>query len=102
MLMITEMMMIWPSPSFFLANVYHRNQSIEVLGQSYKMEGLKKFTEYSLRVLALNHHGPGITTDEMLITTFSDGNVLPKALYFLQSKRPDYIIKMIIKWLIIV
>ncbi|XP_046695181.1 netrin receptor DCC isoform X1 [Silurus meridionalis] len=49
-----------------------KEQSIEVLGQSYRMEGLKKFTEYSLRVLALNRHGPGITTDDMLITTFSD------------------------------
>ncbi|KAK2816160.1 hypothetical protein Q7C36_022431 [Tachysurus vachellii] len=49
-----------------------KEQSIEVLGQSYKMEGLKKFTEYSLRVLALNRHGPGIGTDNMLITTFSD------------------------------
>ncbi|XP_058239534.1 netrin receptor DCC isoform X2 [Hemibagrus wyckioides] len=49
-----------------------KEQSIEVLGQSYKMEGLKKFAEYSLRVLALNRHGPGISTDDMLITTFSD------------------------------
>ncbi|XP_053473599.1 netrin receptor DCC [Ictalurus furcatus] len=49
-----------------------KEQSIEVLGQSYKMEGLKKFTEYSLRVLALNRHGPGISTDDMFITTFSD------------------------------
>ncbi|GAA6091111.1 netrin receptor DCC isoform X1 [Tachysurus ichikawai] len=49
-----------------------KEQSIEVLGQNYKMEGLKKFTEYSLRVLALNRHGPGIGTDNMLITTFSD------------------------------
>ncbi|XP_047665587.1 netrin receptor DCC [Tachysurus fulvidraco] len=49
-----------------------KEQSIEVLGQSYKMEGLKKFTEYSLRILALNRHGPGIGTDNMLITTFSD------------------------------
>ncbi|TSL28293.1 Netrin receptor DCC [Bagarius yarrelli] len=49
-----------------------KEQNIEVLGQSYRMEGLKKFTEYSLRVLALNRHGPGITTDDVLITTFSD------------------------------
>uniref|UniRef100_A0AAZ3QRX7 Netrin receptor DCC n=1 Tax=Oncorhynchus tshawytscha TaxID=74940 RepID=A0AAZ3QRX7_ONCTS len=36
---------------------------------SYKMEGLKKFTEYSLRVLALNRYGPGVTTEDMSITT---------------------------------
>uniref|UniRef100_A0AAY4A923 Netrin receptor DCC n=1 Tax=Denticeps clupeoides TaxID=299321 RepID=A0AAY4A923_9TELE len=47
-------------------------QSIEVIGQSYKMEGLKKFTEYSLRVLALNRFGPGVSTDDMVITTLSD------------------------------
>uniref|UniRef100_A0AAR2L1G9 DCC netrin 1 receptor n=1 Tax=Pygocentrus nattereri TaxID=42514 RepID=A0AAR2L1G9_PYGNA len=49
-----------------------KEQSVEVLGQSYRMEGLKKFAEYSLRVLALNRHGPGISTDEMVITTLSD------------------------------
>uniref|UniRef100_A0AAY4AE83 DCC netrin 1 receptor n=1 Tax=Denticeps clupeoides TaxID=299321 RepID=A0AAY4AE83_9TELE len=49
-----------------------KEQSIEVIGQSYKMEGLKKFTEYSLRVLALNRFGPGVSTDDMVITTLSD------------------------------
>uniref|UniRef100_A0AAY4AD51 DCC netrin 1 receptor n=1 Tax=Denticeps clupeoides TaxID=299321 RepID=A0AAY4AD51_9TELE len=44
----------------------------QVIGQSYKMEGLKKFTEYSLRVLALNRFGPGVSTDDMVITTLSD------------------------------
>uniref|UniRef100_A0A8B9JM27 DCC netrin 1 receptor n=1 Tax=Astyanax mexicanus TaxID=7994 RepID=A0A8B9JM27_ASTMX len=44
----------------------------QVLGQNYKMEGLKKFTEYALRVLALNRHGPGIGTEDMHITTLSD------------------------------
>uniref|UniRef100_A0AAZ3RKM0 DCC netrin 1 receptor n=1 Tax=Oncorhynchus tshawytscha TaxID=74940 RepID=A0AAZ3RKM0_ONCTS len=49
-----------------------KEQSVEVNGQSYKMEGLKKFTEYSLRVLALNRYGPGVTTEDMSITTLSD------------------------------
>uniref|UniRef100_A0A8B9JMI8 DCC netrin 1 receptor n=1 Tax=Astyanax mexicanus TaxID=7994 RepID=A0A8B9JMI8_ASTMX len=49
-----------------------KEQSVEVLGQNYKMEGLKKFTEYALRVLALNRHGPGIGTEDMHITTLSD------------------------------
>uniref|UniRef100_A0A8C1NYN1 DCC netrin 1 receptor n=1 Tax=Cyprinus carpio TaxID=7962 RepID=A0A8C1NYN1_CYPCA len=39
---------------------------------SYRMEGLKKFTEYSLRVLAVNRHGPGLSDKDMLITTLSD------------------------------
>lgn len=50
-------------------------QNVEVVGQSYRMEGLKKFTEYSLRVLAVNRHGPGISDEDMLITTLSDGKI---------------------------
>ncbi|XP_038826877.1 netrin receptor DCC-like [Salvelinus namaycush] len=49
-----------------------KEQSVEVNGQSYKMEGLQKFTEYSLRVLAMNRYGPGVTTEDMSITTLSD------------------------------
>ncbi|XP_045069819.1 netrin receptor DCC-like [Coregonus clupeaformis] len=49
-----------------------KEQSVEVNGQSYKMEGLKKFTEYSLRVLALNRYGPGVTTEDRSVTTLSD------------------------------
>ncbi|XP_073716401.1 netrin receptor DCC isoform X3 [Misgurnus anguillicaudatus] len=49
-----------------------KEQNVEVVGQSYKMEGLKKFTEYSLRVLAVNRHGPGISNEDILITTLSD------------------------------
>ncbi|XP_056601741.1 netrin receptor DCC isoform X2 [Triplophysa dalaica] len=49
-----------------------KEQNVEVVGQSYRMEGLKKFTEYSLRVLAVNRHGPGISNEDMLITTLSD------------------------------
>ncbi len=48
-------------------------QNVEVVGQSYRMEGLKKFTEYSLRVLAVNRHGPGLSDTDTLITTLSDG-----------------------------
>ncbi|XP_059404933.1 netrin receptor DCC-like isoform X1 [Carassius carassius] len=49
-----------------------KEQNVEVVGQSYRMEGLKKFTEYSLRVLAVNRHGPGLSDKHMLITTLSD------------------------------
>ncbi|XP_073806993.1 netrin receptor DCC isoform X3 [Danio rerio] len=49
-----------------------KEQNVEVVGQSYRMEGLKKFTEYSLRVLAVNRHGPGVSDKDTLITTLSD------------------------------
>uniref|UniRef100_A0A673KRW8 DCC netrin 1 receptor n=1 Tax=Sinocyclocheilus rhinocerous TaxID=307959 RepID=A0A673KRW8_9TELE len=49
-----------------------KEQNVEVVGQSYSMEGLKKFTEYSLRVLAVNRHGPGLSETDTLITTLSD------------------------------
>ncbi|XP_063067047.1 netrin receptor DCC [Engraulis encrasicolus] len=49
-----------------------KEQSIDVIAQSYRMEGLKKFTEYSLHVLALNRYGPGVTSDEVAVTTLSD------------------------------
>ncbi|KAM4634159.1 netrin receptor DCC [Polymixia lowei] len=49
-----------------------KEQSIEVNGQNYKMEGLNKFTEYSVRVLALNRYGPGVATETISITTLSD------------------------------
>lgn len=44
-----------------------------MIAQNYKMEGLKKFTEYSLSVLALNRFGPGVTSDDVTVTTLSDG-----------------------------
>uniref|UniRef100_A0A673IJV3 Netrin receptor DCC-like n=1 Tax=Sinocyclocheilus rhinocerous TaxID=307959 RepID=A0A673IJV3_9TELE len=49
-----------------------KEQNVEVVGQSYRMEGLKKFTEYSLQVLAVNRHGPGLSDIDTLITTLSD------------------------------
>lgn len=55
----------------FLTVVF--GQNVEVVGQSYRMEGLKKFAEYSLRVLAVNRHGPGLSDKDTLITTLSDG-----------------------------
>ncbi|KFO21557.1 Netrin receptor DCC [Fukomys damarensis] len=49
-----------------------KEQSIEVDGLSYKLEGLKKFTEYTLRFLAYNRYGPGVSTDDITVVTFSD------------------------------
>lgn len=50
-------------------------QNIEVDGLSYKLEGLKKFTEYTLRFLAYNRYGPGVSTDDVTVVTLSDGEL---------------------------
>uniref|UniRef100_A0A669B4V5 DCC netrin 1 receptor n=1 Tax=Oreochromis niloticus TaxID=8128 RepID=A0A669B4V5_ORENI len=44
----------------------------QVNGQNYKMEGLNKFTEYTVRVLAINRYGPGTASDAVSVTTQSD------------------------------
>ncbi|EFB17810.1 hypothetical protein PANDA_004942 [Ailuropoda melanoleuca] len=49
-----------------------KEQNIEVDGLSYKLEGLKKFTEYTLRFLAYNRYGPGVSTEDITVVTLSD------------------------------
>uniref|UniRef100_A0A8C9ZIZ4 DCC netrin 1 receptor n=1 Tax=Sander lucioperca TaxID=283035 RepID=A0A8C9ZIZ4_SANLU len=49
-----------------------KEQSVEVNGLNYKMEGLNKFTEYTVRVLAINRYGPGAAVDSVSVTTQSD------------------------------
>lgn len=49
-----------------------KEQSVEVNGLNYKMEGLNKFTEYTVRVLAVNRYGPGTAPETASITTQSD------------------------------
>ncbi|KAK5623630.1 putative aminophospholipid-translocase [Crenichthys baileyi] len=48
-------------------------EDVDVDGQSYTMAGLKKNTEYSFRVVANNKHGPGVSTEDVIVRTLSDG-----------------------------
>ncbi|XP_029353423.1 neogenin 1a isoform X4 [Echeneis naucrates] len=47
-------------------------QDVDIDGLSYTMTGLKKNTEYSFRVVANNKHGPGVSTDDIVVRTLSD------------------------------
>uniref|UniRef100_A0A087XCT5 DCC netrin 1 receptor n=1 Tax=Poecilia formosa TaxID=48698 RepID=A0A087XCT5_POEFO len=49
-----------------------KEQSVEVSGINYKMDGLNKFTEYTVRVLAINRYGPGTASETVTVTTHSD------------------------------
>ncbi|KAF3702366.1 Netrin receptor DCC [Channa argus] len=49
-----------------------KEQSVEVNGLNYKMDGLNKFTDYTVRVLAINRYGPGTTSETISVTTHSD------------------------------
>ncbi|XP_076613541.1 netrin receptor DCC isoform X4 [Chaetodon auriga] len=49
-----------------------KEQSVEVTGLSYKMDGLNKFTEYTVRVLAVNRYGGGTASETISVTTQSD------------------------------
>lgn len=60
------------SPSFPLSIC----QDVDIDGQSYTMTGLKKNTEYSFRVVANNKHGPGVSTDDIVVRTLSDGQLI--------------------------
>lgn len=51
-------------------------QDVDIDNQSYTMTGLKKNTEYSFRVVANNKHGPGVSTEDIVVRTLSDGQLV--------------------------
>uniref|UniRef100_A0A3Q3Q0Z5 DCC netrin 1 receptor n=1 Tax=Monopterus albus TaxID=43700 RepID=A0A3Q3Q0Z5_MONAL len=49
-----------------------KEQNVEVNGLNYKMEGLNKFTEYTVQVLAINRYGPSAASEAVGVSTQSD------------------------------
>uniref|UniRef100_A0A8C7LID0 Neogenin n=1 Tax=Oncorhynchus kisutch TaxID=8019 RepID=A0A8C7LID0_ONCKI len=52
--------------------LFSTSQDVDAGALSYTLMGLKKFTEYSIRVVAFNKHGSGVSTGDITVTTLSD------------------------------
>ncbi|XP_078030141.1 neogenin 1a isoform X16 [Epinephelus lanceolatus] len=57
---------------YYTDKSFGTEQDVDIDSQSYTMTGLKKNTEYSFRVVANNKHGPGVSTDDVVVRTLSD------------------------------
>ncbi|XP_048887536.1 neogenin 1a isoform X3 [Brienomyrus brachyistius] len=57
---------------YYMERGLDTEQDIDVGGLSHTVTGLKKFSEYSIRVVAYNRHGPGVSTEDVVVQTPSD------------------------------